>query len=81
MADKKNTPTIVMPPFNLDEDEMEDLFKALEIDPASSLPGECGKPHPKLGKELVCEKPQQHEDSHERYVKGEWWDWRNLGDK
>jgi len=79
MANKKENPTIVLPPFHLNENEMEDLFKALEIDPASTTPGECGKSHPAIGKDIVCDKQQEHVDRHSRYAKGEWWNWENMG--
>ena len=63
------------------DQEVDDLFKALEPDPAAARPGECGKAHPTVGKDLVCDKPQEHVDKHERWAKGETWKWENLGGK
>jgi len=81
MAEDKKKRTIIAPPFSMTDQEMDDLFKSLEPDPASTVPDECGKPHPVIGKDLVCDKLKEHEDPHERYAKGEYWNWKNLGDK
>lgn len=38
---------------------------------------QCKEEHPQLGKELLCEDEKKHEGDHARFVKGEWWEWKN----
>jgi len=84
MSGKKKQPDVTYPddwlqlelPFDEDTPKIIPPPPGIEWDTAPTpVDKQCKEEHPILGKELLCEDEKKHDGDHNRFVKGEWWEW------